>query len=174
MLIGVDQKPTIWSFYSKKPCLRSDIFPSTKPCEQFEAISKNLHFCDDTKISKYQGQKGLFKILSVVEHLNARFQSSYGLSQNISIDESLTMWKGRLGFKQYLPPKAANILRYVNPPRGVLSPSLYILVKEWSLITPTSHLNQIGPLQLFFPLFLTKDLPCELPISTTPLIYQNY
>ncbi|XP_054259936.1 piggyBac transposable element-derived protein 4-like [Macrosteles quadrilineatus] len=77
------------------------------PCERFEAISKNLHFCDDTKISDYQGQKGFFKIFSVIEHLNARFQSSYRLSQNISIDESLTLWKGRLGFKQYLPLKAA-------------------------------------------------------------------
>lgn len=77
------------------------------PLERFELISKYLHFCDSTKLNEYQGPKGLFKIFSLVDHLNIKFKSSYGLSQNISIDESLTLWKGRLNFKQYLPLKAA-------------------------------------------------------------------
>lgn len=77
------------------------------PCERFEMISKYLHFSDSTKLNEYQGQKGLFKIYSVIEHLNSKFQTSYELSQNISIDESLTLWKGRLNFRQYLPLKSA-------------------------------------------------------------------
>jgi hypothetical protein len=35
--------------------------------------------------------------------LNNKFQSAYLLAENIAIDESLTLWKGRLGLKQYIP-----------------------------------------------------------------------
>jgi hypothetical protein len=39
--------------------------------------------------------------------LNKKFQTLYLPNQNIAIDESLTLWKGRLSFRQYLPLKAS-------------------------------------------------------------------
>jgi hypothetical protein len=39
--------------------------------------------------------------------MNGIFQSAYLPSENISADESLTLWKGHLGIRQYIPLKAA-------------------------------------------------------------------
>jgi hypothetical protein len=66
-----------------------------------------MHFADNTKQNEYQGPPKLFKIYPIIEHLNSKFQSLYLPNQNITIDESLTLWKGRLSFRQYIPLKAA-------------------------------------------------------------------
>jgi hypothetical protein len=57
--------------------------------------------------NKFEGPKKLFKIFPVISHLNKTFQELYLPNQDISIDESLTLWKGRLSFKQYLTLKAS-------------------------------------------------------------------
>jgi len=36
-----------------------------------------------------------------------KFQSLYLHGQNIATDESLTLWRGRLSFRQYIPPKSS-------------------------------------------------------------------
>jgi len=49
----------------------------------------------------------LFKIYPVICHLNIKFQTLYLPNQNIASDESLTLWKGCLSIRQYLPLKAS-------------------------------------------------------------------
>jgi hypothetical protein len=39
--------------------------------------------------------------------MNRNFQSTYLPSANISDDESITLWKGHLGIRRYIPLKAA-------------------------------------------------------------------
>lgn len=107
LLMGIVQKPSLRAYYSKNPLLDSPIFPATMSLERLEQILKYLHFCDSTKLSTFIGPKKLFKIFYVIEHLNKKFKDAYELKQNVSIDESLTLWKGRLGFKQYIPLKAS-------------------------------------------------------------------
>jgi hypothetical protein len=41
----------------------------------------------------------------VLKHLNNKFSSLYRMKENISLDESLTLWKGRQEFQQYIPLK---------------------------------------------------------------------
>lgn len=43
----------------------------------------------------------------ILDHLDSKFQENYILSKDICIDESLTLWKGRLNFRQYIRSKAA-------------------------------------------------------------------
>ena len=38
-----------------------------------------------------------------------KFKSLYTLDKHIAVDEELLLWKGRLGFKQYIPNKRACI-----------------------------------------------------------------
>jgi hypothetical protein len=49
----------------------------------------------------------MLKIDPILKHLNNKFSSLYRMEENISPDESLTLWKARLGLKQYIPLKAA-------------------------------------------------------------------
>ncbi|PNF40920.1 hypothetical protein B7P43_G14977 [Cryptotermes secundus] len=107
MLTGIDQRPTLRSYYSKNRLLFTPFFAETLPLERLEVIMRFLHFSDNSKQNEYQGPSKLFKIYPVIQHLSRKFQILYLPGHNIAIDESLTLWKGRLSFKQYLPLKAA-------------------------------------------------------------------
>jgi hypothetical protein len=66
-----------------------------------------LRFADNTSKANYEGPAKLLKIFCVLSHLNYKFQNLFLPGQNTAVDESLTLWKGRLSFKWYLPLKAA-------------------------------------------------------------------
>jgi hypothetical protein len=66
-----------------------------------------MHFAENSKQNEYQGASKLFKMFPVIWHLSNKFQTLYLPKQNTAVDESLTLWKGRLSFRQYIPLKAA-------------------------------------------------------------------
>jgi len=105
--MGIVQKPTVRSYLSKSRVISTSGFADVISREGFELIYKFLHFIDSESLPAYQGPPRLFKIFPVICHLNIKFQTLYLPNQNITIDESLTLWKGRLSIRQYLPLKAS-------------------------------------------------------------------
>jgi len=69
---------------------------------QFLAINKFFHFVNNSVLDS---DDRLRKIRPVVDHLRDVFSSSFLPSRYVSVDESLLLWKGRLGWKQYIPKK---------------------------------------------------------------------
>jgi hypothetical protein len=59
------------------------------------------------RVQQCTGDLPNFKIYLVLYHLNKKSQSLYLPGQNIAIDESLTLWRGRLSFRQYVSLKAS-------------------------------------------------------------------
>lgn len=47
----------------------------------------------------------LYKLGTVLDYLNEKFQSLYVPGENMCIDESMMPWRGRLSFRQYIPSK---------------------------------------------------------------------
>lgn len=47
----------------------------------------------------------LFKIIPVIDHLTRKCKGVYTPDKYVAIDEELVLWKGRLGFKQYISNK---------------------------------------------------------------------
>jgi hypothetical protein len=78
--------------------------------ERLEIICKFLHFTDNESNSNFEGPEKLFKIFPVISHLNNKFQELYLPNEDISIEESLTDWKGHVSFKQYMPLKASKFV----------------------------------------------------------------
>ena len=74
---------------------------------RFEMISKFLHFVDNTSYacSANVPERKLAKIQPLVDVLLPKFRNNYIPTKNISIDESLLGWKGRLSYVQYIPSK---------------------------------------------------------------------
>jgi hypothetical protein len=107
-LMGIVQKPTIKSYFSKDPFLETPIFYQTMTQDRFELTTKFLHFTDNSTRDTYTGPPKLLKIQPILESLNNKFQSANLPAENIVIDELLTLWEGRLGLKQYIPLKSAN------------------------------------------------------------------
>jgi hypothetical protein len=109
MLMDLVQKPTLKSCFSRDAFLESPNFSQSKSQNRFEPVLKFLHFIDNSTIDTYTAPQKLFKIQPILEIMNRNVQSAYLSSENISVDESLTLWKGHLGTKQYIPLKAAKL-----------------------------------------------------------------
>ncbi|PNF24933.1 hypothetical protein B7P43_G09365 [Cryptotermes secundus] len=107
MLMGIVQKPTLQSYFTTEKVISTPGFTDIITQDRLELICKYLHFANNENISTFEGPKKLFKIYPVIFHLNKKFQELCLPNQDISLDESTTLWKGRLSFKQYLPLKAA-------------------------------------------------------------------
>ena len=68
--------------------------------DRFSLIMKFCHLADNEKyIPKGQpGYDPLFKLRPFMEPLNANFQECYTLHREVSVDEAMVEFKGRLSF----------------------------------------------------------------------------
>jgi len=107
MLMGIIEKPTLCSYFSKNYILATPIFGSIISMDRVESICNFMLFNNNDHIGTYQRPSKLIKIYPVLSHLNTKFQSLYLHEQNIAIDESLTLWRGRPSFRQYIPLKSS-------------------------------------------------------------------
>ena len=105
--VGIVQKPTLKSYFSKNPLLETAIFPKTMTQDRFQLLNRFIHFANNADLENYDGNKKLFKLHPIITHLNQAYKSVYNMGENTAVDESLTLWKGRLGIKTYLPFKSA-------------------------------------------------------------------
>ena len=107
MLMGIVQKPTLKSYFFKNPLLETAIFSKTMTQDRFELLNRFIHFVNNSDLETYVGNKKLFKVQAIITQLNQAYKAAYNMGENIAVDESLTLWKGRLGIKTYLPLKSA-------------------------------------------------------------------
>jgi len=159
--MGIVQKPTARSYISKRRIISTPGFADVISRQRFELICKFLYFIDNESFLTYQGPPILFKIYPVICHLNIKFQTLYLPNQNIAIDEILTLWKGRLSTRQYLPLKASKFriktFELCESRTGYLWCFLVYtgknMVPQLSLITPDTPKTAAVLLELLEPLF---------------------
>lgn len=73
----------------------------------FREILQNLYFVDKSKAPAY-GQNGydhLFKVRPVLNKVLKNSQRVNLPGENLSVDEGMIAFKGRLRFRQYMPTK---------------------------------------------------------------------
>ena len=104
LLMGIIVKPEIDQYWSRNALLYTPIFSSSISRDRWMLIMEFLHFADN---SQPQHNDKLAKIRPLITFMNNRFQEVYVPDQNISIDEELIAWRGRLQFRQYIPSKRA-------------------------------------------------------------------
>lgn len=66
-----------------------------------------LHFSDSEQepLPGAQNFDPLYKVKPLVDHLNACFKHEYNPRRNVTIDECIIPFKGRVQFRQYMPNK---------------------------------------------------------------------
>lgn len=106
MMLGIHKMPTIKSCFSKHPILRTEIFRSLFSEDRYWNINRAFHLANGSRDTN-NPDNVLYPMGPVLDELNEKFKRNYRLSQDICIDESLTLWKGPLGFKQYIKTKSA-------------------------------------------------------------------
>ncbi|GFV18332.1 piggyBac transposable element-derived protein 4 [Trichonephila clavipes] len=74
---------------------------------RFDLIMQFIHFDRNENTDSSHPQPKLKKIWTVLNYLQKKFSEVYTPEQDICIDESLLLYKGRLSWTQYLPLKRA-------------------------------------------------------------------
>ena len=107
LLMGLIRKPVIAMYWSQDPLYATPLFGEIMSRNRYQLLLKFLHFNDNEKAPKANDPERdrLYKIRPLLDHMFEKFQEVYDLAQEVAIDESLLLWKGRLLFKQYLPLK---------------------------------------------------------------------
>lgn len=96
------KKQKINAYWSTDTFLSTPIFLQIMGRDRYLSLLRMLHFSDNNTVEK---EDSLFKLRMVIDHLKPTFRNVLYPFQNVCIDESLMLFKGRLAFKQYIPSK---------------------------------------------------------------------
>ncbi|XP_051159196.1 piggyBac transposable element-derived protein 4-like [Leptopilina boulardi] len=99
ILMGIIRKPSLKMYWSTDPLLTTPVFAQYMSIRRFSLINTFLHYSDDESTDKLRKIRPMFEIL--IE----KFRYAYRPGENVSIDESLLKYKGRLSFKQCILSK---------------------------------------------------------------------
>ena len=94
LLMGIVKKPRVQDFWS--PALATPAFNNTMIRDRFELLLKFWHFCNNEE--QIEGDR-LFKLRNICDLLISQFQSVYTPEKEVSIDESMVLWRSRLIFR---------------------------------------------------------------------------
>ncbi|CAF1534693.1 unnamed protein product [Adineta ricciae] len=101
MLTGILPKNRIRDYWSTDRLSSTPIFMQIFTRNRFQDLLRFLYFSNNDLVDADR----LVKIKPIIMALKSKFSSSVNPGQNLCIDESLMLWKGRLAFKQYIPSK---------------------------------------------------------------------
>nr|CAH7715063.1 unnamed protein product [Callosobruchus chinensis] len=105
ILQGICPKPEFKMYFSRRHSIETPFFLEVMSEKRFHLLLKFLHFVDNSTISEKTKCRKLAKILPVLNYLRDKFMTTYVPERDVSIDESLIGWKGRLSWRQYIPSK---------------------------------------------------------------------
>ncbi|XP_065653040.1 piggyBac transposable element-derived protein 4-like [Hydra vulgaris] len=101
LYMGCVKIPSLEHYLSKKSLYRAPLFSRIMPRNKFQLMLRFWHFINNED----SGNGHLCKMIGLLDHLNNTMDNIYYPNKNISIDESMMLWKGRLVFRQYVKNK---------------------------------------------------------------------
>ncbi|KAM3936087.1 piggyBac transposable element-derived protein 4-like [Leptodactylus fuscus] len=109
LAMGLVKKPTIRSYWSSRTVHATPTFPAILTRTRYEILMRFFHFNDNSQCPPRSAPEydRLHKIRPILTMLSENFLKLYTPTQNISVDESLVKFKGRLHLKQFIPSKRA-------------------------------------------------------------------
>lgn len=119
---GTIKLPEIQDYW-KKDRLLTTCFSNYMSRDRYLLIMRCLHFSKTWKEGDEIPEDRLFKIKPVVDYFNNVMRKVYSPKKQLSLDESMVLWKGRLIFRQYLPNKRHKYgvkLYMVTEPDGLI------------------------------------------------------
>ena len=163
-LQSVIQKSDLQMYWSKDQMVETPFFQKIMSDKRFCKIKQYLHFADNEEFDPgTHPNPKLNKIWPVCCKFLENCQSLYTPSQDVTIDESLMMYKGRLGWVQYIPLKRARF--------GIK----FFMLCESSSGYAYDFIIYTGATSVFDPEF--ESLPVSSQVVMTlmkPLLNQGY
>ena len=100
--MAINDLPSTYLYWDCSEFIGNEGIRNTIARTRFKEILQNLHFADNTQENN---SEKAFKIRPIIDHFNKAFLSAMSDSNEQSIDEHMTKFKGRSGMKQYLQLK---------------------------------------------------------------------
>ena len=104
ILMGIIRLPRERMYWSKNPYISIHAIYSVMAYTKFALIQKYLHSFNSFTRPKDNTNR-LLLVNDVIEYVRKRCHDVYLPEMNLSLDEGLLGWKGRLSFKVYAPKK---------------------------------------------------------------------
>nr|XP_039258488.1 piggyBac transposable element-derived protein 4-like [Styela clava] len=108
IIMGLIKMPQLTMYWQKKNWIFDWHAPNKiMSRDRFKKLWKYLHFCDESSAPSAEdpSRDRLYKIRPLIELIEPTLLSVYTPSKNISIDESMIPFKGKLSFRQFIPSK---------------------------------------------------------------------
>ncbi|GFV79630.1 piggyBac transposable element-derived protein 4 [Trichonephila clavipes] len=107
LLMGHIEKDSLRDYWTTDNLIETPIFREVMPRDRFLMILKFLHFSDNSLKESRDSPTydRLWKIRKVFDFFNRIFKEVYDPTENLSFDEVILKFKGRVLFKQYIPKK---------------------------------------------------------------------
>lgn len=102
LYMGVVRLPVISYYWRLDRLYNLPLFRSLMSRNRFQLLLRYFHFSKDDEQNK---QNRLHKINPVLERFNLFMSDIYYPERDLSIDESMVLWRGRLVFRQYIKNK---------------------------------------------------------------------
>ena len=102
ILIGIHELPQLALYWDSDEFIGVEGFKKTIPKHRFITLGKYLHLVEPTTEDR---NDLLCKIRPLLTRLERGFAEAYTPRKNITVDEGLVKFNGRLSFKQYMPMK---------------------------------------------------------------------
>lgn len=110
LLMGIIHKPSIPMYWSTTDIFYTPVFSKIMTRTRFQLLLKFLHF-NDNQDPNYDPNSDdrdrLHKLRPLIELIRQQCKNVFYPGRNLSVDESLVLFKGRLHFKQYIRTKRA-------------------------------------------------------------------
>lgn len=91
--LGVVRMPSTMSCFTESPILNNSVFKKMFTFKRYKALKSALNFYNAS--TKPPGcNNPLYCVGPILDHLNSRFKNVFIPSQNISVDDCLTLWEG--------------------------------------------------------------------------------
>ncbi|XP_066938893.1 piggyBac transposable element-derived protein 4-like [Macrobrachium rosenbergii] len=104
MRMGIINLPEMEMFWARDKPYSMPAFAMTMSRRKFEALGKYFHCFNCRALHKDNTDK-LVLIRPVMEYIQAKCKTLYVPQKNLSLDEGMLKWKGRLSIKVYNPKK---------------------------------------------------------------------
>ncbi|KAL4153017.1 hypothetical protein QTP88_000850 [Uroleucon formosanum] len=102
MLMARNKKLEIQDYWSMDPLSHQPIFGKYMSRNRYQIILQMLHFSQNE--DQVPGDR-LAKVRMPLKEITKNFKEAMVPFENLAIDESLVLWKGRLSFKQFIKTK---------------------------------------------------------------------
>ena len=90
---GIVRKPKLELYWSRV-IFQIPIFPQTMSRNRFQLIQSYLHFNDNNAAATNKDR--LYKIRTILDNVVNNFRTNYMRDREISLDEGMLDWRGRL------------------------------------------------------------------------------